>query len=293
MSLIALQRPAEHAAADGQGGDGYVGLLALADALVSTGFLPDHIKTGGQAAAIILAGRELGMPPMRALRSITMVKGKIVIAADAQLALFKAAGGRATFEVLDDTRAVLALMHPNGDSHTESFTIEDAKRAGLLNNANWRNFPKAMLRSRAITAGLKSVGFEPTSGAYDPDEAQHFTALPSPAPEALAGDAPSTISETPEGDARDYGVCPAGPHAGSAWSDLDVFTGAELRRLRDYFLYDAGRGGVEQDVCQGYAAAISREIARRLTAYASQDGRLSLDDMPERAPMDAIRDGGL
>jgi hypothetical protein len=145
-------------------------LAANGDQAVKTGMLPDHIKTGWQFAVIAATGHELGMQPMRAIRSLAMVKGKVVESADSQLARFKAAGGRSQFEVLDETKAVLHLVHPNGDKHTESFTIEDAKRAGLSSNSNYSKFPKAMLRSRAITAGLKSVGWEGAVGAYDPDE---------------------------------------------------------------------------------------------------------------------------
>jgi len=137
---------------------------------VKTGMLPDHIKTGWQFAVIAATGHELGMQPMRAIRSLAMVKGKVVESADSQLARFKAAGGRSQFEVLDETKAVLHLVHPNGDKHTETFTLEDAKRAGLASKSNYSKFPKAMLRSRAITAGLKSLGWEGAVGAYDPDE---------------------------------------------------------------------------------------------------------------------------
>ena len=148
----------------------YSGLLALSKELVLTGFLPDHIKTPGQAVAIILAGRELGMQPMRALRSLRMVKGNVTESADSQLARFKSDGGRATFKVFDDTQAVLWLKHRNGDEHTETFALEDAKRAGLLSNSSWQKYPKAMLRSRAITAGLKSIGWEGGSGVYTAEE---------------------------------------------------------------------------------------------------------------------------
>lgn len=148
---------------------------------VKTGMLPDHIKTGWQFAVIAATGHELGMQPMRAIRSLAMVKGKVVESADSQLARFKAAGGRSQFEVLDETKAVLHLVHPNGDKHTETFTLEDAKRAGLASNSNYSKFPKAMLRSRAITAGLKSVGWEGAVGAYDPDELKSEE-FPEPAP---------------------------------------------------------------------------------------------------------------
>ncbi len=152
----------------------YAALMNLAAVLVPTGFLPEHIKTPGQACAIILTGREYGMGPMRALRSLQMVKGKVVENADSQLARFKSDGGHAVFTTLDEAQAVLALRHPNGDEHTETFSLDDAKRAGLLSNSNWKNYPKAMLRSRVITAGLKSVGWEGGAGNYDPEEAAAF-----------------------------------------------------------------------------------------------------------------------
>ena len=149
-------------------------IFELAKHLVPSGMLPDHVKTPGQAVAIILAGRELGMPPMRSLRSLVLVKGKVVESADSQLARFKADGGKASFTHLDDTRAVLKLTHPNGDEHGEAFTIDDAKRAGLMSNPTWQKYPKAMLRSRVITAGLKSIGWDGAVGNYDPDEAREI-----------------------------------------------------------------------------------------------------------------------
>ncbi len=144
--------------------------LRLADLLYQSGFLPKAIKTPQQAFALILTGREMGLGPMASVRSIGIVDGKPVVAADLQLGLFKRAGGRAIFERLDDKGAVLKLRHPNGDEHTESFTDADARNAGLVNKDNWKRYPKAMYRSRVITAGLKSIGFEPMAGVYDPEE---------------------------------------------------------------------------------------------------------------------------
>lgn len=177
--------------------ESFAQLFTLAEQLVPTGFLPKHIRTPGQAVAIILAGRELGIGPMLALRSITLVEGKVSVAADLQLARFKADGGRAAFKELTEKRAELQLRHPNGDEHTESFSIEDAKGAGLLAKDNWRKYPKAMLRSRVITAGLKSIGYEPTCGAYDPDETEDFRVASSPAAGDLGGSASEKGSNAP------------------------------------------------------------------------------------------------
>ena len=153
----------------------FAGMMQMAEVLVQTRFLPEHIKTPAQAVAIILTGQELGMPPMRALRSLQMVKGKVSESADSQLARFKSDGGRAEFLELTDTAATLRLRHPNGDEHTESFTLADAQKAGLAGPGSmYQKYPKAMLRSRAITGGLKSLGWEGGSGVYDPDEARAF-----------------------------------------------------------------------------------------------------------------------
>ncbi len=155
-------------------------VVAMGNVLVATGFLPEHIKNGGQAAAIIMTGNELGMQPMRALRSLAMVKGKVTEYADSQLARFKADGGRAQWKKLDEKIAVLWLKHPNGDEHEETFTLADAERAGLTKASRsgepsmFSKFPKAMLRSRAITAALKSIGWEGGVGTSDPDEARAF-----------------------------------------------------------------------------------------------------------------------
>jgi len=148
------------------------GLVVMGDKLRRTGFLPAHIKDGVSFAAIVLMGREMGMGTMAACRKLQVIKGTVTERADSQLARFKSAGGHAEFKELSESRAVLVLKHPNGDTHTETFTLDDAKRAGLASNDNYHKHPKAMLRSRAITAGLKSVGWEGASGLYDPDEVE-------------------------------------------------------------------------------------------------------------------------
>lgn len=150
----------------------FVDLMMLAETLVKTGFLPAAIKTPAQAVAIILTGRELGIGPMQSLRSVGIIQGKPVLAADLQLGLFHRAGGKSRFVTLTETEAVIELHAPwLLAPHQERFGMDDAKRAGLLRpSSSWATYPKAMLRSRAITAGLKSIGFEPCAGVYDPEE---------------------------------------------------------------------------------------------------------------------------
>jgi len=180
----------------------YHALMALAKELVTTGFLPVAIKTPAQAVAIILTGQELGLPPMKSLRLINVIQGKPCLAAELQLALFKQRGGRAQWGESDDTLATINLTHPNGDTHTETFTLSDAERAGLLKKGgNWTTYPKIMLRWRAASNGLKAIAPDILSGVYDPDEmgaivdvqTGEITALPAEEPKAQQPHAKSLL----------------------------------------------------------------------------------------------------
>jgi hypothetical protein len=138
--------------------------------LLKSGLLPQGLKSPEAALFVILTGRDLGLSPVQSLRSIHVIQGKIEVAADAQLGLFHRSGGKSHWRALTNEQAVLELHAPwLTEPHVESFTLEDAKRA-KLGGDNWMKYPKAMLRSRAITAGLKSIGFDPTAGMYAPGE---------------------------------------------------------------------------------------------------------------------------
>ncbi len=157
--------------------------------LLASGLLPAAIKTPEAALFVILTGRDLGLSPVQSLRSIFVIQGKVEVSADMQLGLFHRAGGRSQWMDLTNEAAVLRLQAPwLLAPHTESFTLADAKQA-KLGGDNWIKYPKAMLRSRAITAGLKSIGFDPTAGMYAPGEIGGPEAVPDlPAPASIVGE---------------------------------------------------------------------------------------------------------
>jgi hypothetical protein len=171
--------------------------LEGAKMLLKSGLLPQSLRSPEAALFVILTGRDLGLSPVQSLRSIHVIQGKIEVAADAQLGLFHRSGGKSHWKALTNEQAVLELHAPwLTEPHVESFTLEDAKRA-KLGGDNWQKYPKAMLRSRAITAGLKSIGFDPTAGIYAPGE------LGGPEPIVVEGEVlPASYSE-PEPDPLD------------------------------------------------------------------------------------------
>jgi len=247
-------------------------LFELSKHLVESGFLPDHIRKPGQAVAIILAGRELGMPPMRALRSLMIVKGKVEEGADSQLGRFKEAGGRAIFQRLDDEAAILELTHPNGDPHVEKFTIADAKKAGLTASPTWQKYPKAMLRSRAITAGLKSVGWDGAAGAYDPDETKEI-APPQPViqmpkrlsqrEQVIIADESEPLPPQPEADQETLALLERSVAEVNARADVAQVTNSYITEAQRKRLFGIFKGsGHTQEQVKAWLGKSSKEITQ-------------------------------
>jgi hypothetical protein len=141
-------------------------MMEMAEQLVRSGLLPSSIKTPAAALAIIQTGQELGLPPMYALRKISIISGRPVVEAEVMLAMvYRDHGDNAVlFEETNDQRCVLKYKRRGWKEYRPfSFTIEDAKTAGLLSKDTWRQYPGAMLRARCISA-MARVGFPDTLG---------------------------------------------------------------------------------------------------------------------------------
>lgn len=170
----------------------------MAHTLVKSGFLPKSINTPEKAIAIIITGQELGLGPMQALRSIHIIEGKPTMGAELMmaLALKRVPGGYLKIVECTNEQCVVRAGRSKGDTTDYTFTIADAKRAGLLGKSNWKNYPRAMLRSRVISEAVKAVFPDAMIGAYTADElGQETTAedggpLVETTPVAVMHDAP-------------------------------------------------------------------------------------------------------
>lgn len=142
-------------------------LRDLGTTLVKSGFLPTSIKTPEQAIAIMLKGKELGIPPMQAFSSIAIISGKPTISAELMLALIYRNVPGAVVDFIEITAkvCVISAKRPGGKLSTFSFSIEEAKNAGLLNKENWTKYPSAMLRARCISAMARAMFPDALMGA--------------------------------------------------------------------------------------------------------------------------------
>lgn len=139
--------------------------------LVQTGFLPAAIKTKEQAVAVMLKGRELGIPPMHALSSIVVIQGKPTCSAELMAALvYRDHGDDAlVFTEATPTRCTISYKRRNWSARQSySFTVEEARQAGL-SGGNWQKYPAAMLRARCISA-VARMAFPDTIGGFHTTE---------------------------------------------------------------------------------------------------------------------------
>lgn len=148
-------------------------LKEQASIVVKTGFLPAAIKTAEQAIAIALKGRELGIPPMQAFAHIHIIQGKPTISSELMLALiFKNVPGAVVdYAENSNESCVIQAKRPNGSMARFSFNMEDARRADLLSKGNWKSYPGAMLRARAIAIMARALFPDAIMGcSYTPEE---------------------------------------------------------------------------------------------------------------------------
>jgi hypothetical protein len=143
-----------------------------AQTLVASGFLPKAINTPEKAIAVIMTGKELGLGPMQALRSIHVIEGKPTLSADLIAGLVHARVPGAVLRVAESTdkRCAVEAGRPNTQATMFTFTIEDAQKAALMGKDNWKKYPRAMLRARCLTEAARAVFPDAVMGLYDPDE---------------------------------------------------------------------------------------------------------------------------
>lgn len=103
---------------------------------------------------IMLAARELGIPPMQALNGgLNIISGKVELSARMMNALIRKAGHKITISSSSDTACTLqGRRSDNHDTAVVTYTIEEAKQAGLIKTGGgWTKCPKDMCFARALS----------------------------------------------------------------------------------------------------------------------------------------------
>lgn len=146
-------------------------MQSQAESLLKSGFLPSAIKTPEQALAIILTGRELGIPAMAALNTINVIQGKPTISPQLMLALIERSGQLEDIKIIaDDTKATVTLKRKGRTAHTETFGRSEAQALGLAGRDNYKKQAAVMFKWRAVAACARVVFADVILGLYTPEE---------------------------------------------------------------------------------------------------------------------------
>ncbi len=191
-------------------------LPTIAEAMFKSGLFSDT-KSMAQAVVKVIAGRELGIGPVAAMRGIDIIQGKVALSASLTAALVKQTG-RYTYYVVEHDAKVCSIEFHERDATTggwspigtSTFTMEMAERAGLVSKGVWTQYPEAMLWARAMTQGAGWFCPDATEGRFytaeelGADEAPEGSGSPgevvthaSAVPDALSDEAEEAVTDEP------------------------------------------------------------------------------------------------
>lgn len=110
------------------------------------------VSSEHQAAAIMLKGYELGLSLTASFEFIHVVQGKPTLSPRGTLALIMQSPDFGEMKVEDSPNECKVFMkRKNGFEYQLTFTLDDAKKAGLIKpDSGWSKYPANMLRWRAV-----------------------------------------------------------------------------------------------------------------------------------------------
>ena len=156
--------------------------MHYAKLISSSTFIPTQFRD--KPADILVAvqwGAELGLPPLQALQNIAVINGRPTLWGDAALAVAQQhpAYEWISEKIEEDDKgnmtAVCILKRQGHDAHRSEFSLEMAKRAGLLGRQGpWTQYPKRMLQMRARGFALRDVFADALRGLITREEAMDF-----------------------------------------------------------------------------------------------------------------------
>lgn len=189
-------------------------MKTMAKAIVASGFA--GCKNEDQALTLMLIAQAEGRHPGIIARDYHVINGRPSLKADTMLARFQEQGGTVRWNCLTNERAEAVFSHKRGGELTIDWDIQRAKQAGVYDsNPNWKKYPRAQLRSRCITEGIRSILPGVLCGVYTPEEIADMDTGPR-TPDYSIHDSQPTANATPKEAVDAIKNAPAGSDKGEA-----------------------------------------------------------------------------
>ena len=147
-------------------------VMQLGAIAMASGNFPD-LRNNEQAIVRIMAGRELGLQPMTALRDLYVVEGKVAMSSGLIASMVRN-HPKYDYRITEMDNDHCTIQFFDGDAMIgESvFSIADANQAGIMRQGSgWTKYPRNMLFARALTNGARWYCPDAFDGAvYTPEE---------------------------------------------------------------------------------------------------------------------------
>lgn len=153
-------------------------LFENAKIYVDSGLIP--VKNVSAAALIMLKARTLQMQPDDAFQHVHVINGRTCLSAELMFQRARSIS-KVKFELLESTDKICRIKgtRPDGEAHTQSYTIAQAQQAGYLQKDNWKRMPTEMLAARCKSGLVRWLAPESLAGMpYSAEEVADFDAIP-------------------------------------------------------------------------------------------------------------------
>lgn len=128
------------------------------------------VKSNTQGAVLAMTCIAERISPLEFARTYHIIDGKPSMRADAMQSRFMDKGGKIKWLTYSDTEA-RAVFGYDGNECEMAFTMDDAKRAGLIRaGSGWEKHPDAMLRARLVSKAIRMICPTVCAGVYTPEE---------------------------------------------------------------------------------------------------------------------------
>ena len=203
---------------------------SMAEAIVKSKFY--GFTDISQVMAVMIVAQAENKHPGTVVQEYDIIQGRPALKSQAILARFQQAGGKVEYLTYTDDKVEMTFSHPAGGSLTLDWTIKQAREIGLATKDNWKKYPRAMLKARVVSEGVRAVFPACILGHYATEEVMDFEPRTSfkSAPvthieitdeldEPVTGDWPFFVPN-PDGTLRLYKSCDDADDFMSSYADM-------------------------------------------------------------------------
>lgn len=206
----------------------------VAERLVQSSFVPASFKGKAvEAAAAILAGLEVGLQPMAALRSFDVIQGQAAPRAITLRAIVQSFGHQ--IELVESTATRCRMRGKRRDSDTwqsVTWTMDRAKDLQLTGKDNWKKQPQAMLVARATSEICRLIAADAILGiGYTAEEIVDGVES---AADVSVGEVPQPVEPVESGTRRMSRRKPA-PEPEPETVEVELITDPQMKKMQALF----------------------------------------------------------